>query len=71
MSWVSLFSSTVVKKGRIKEWGDSSYHEQHDLKSKIEIIDLKSSTQGLKIFWLKPKVREKEKNGWYKNAFNI
>ena len=71
MSWVSLFSSsTVVKKGRIKEWGDSSYHEQHDLKSKIEIIDFKSSTQGLKIFWLKPKVREEEKT-WYKNAFNI
>ena len=63
MSWVSLFSSsTVVKKGKIKEWGDSSYHEQHDLKSKIEIIDLKSSTQGLKIFWLKPKVREKRRN---------
>ena len=47
MSLVSLLSLAMVKKGRIKEWGDSSYHEQHELKSKIEIIDLKSSTQGL------------------------
>ena len=71
MSLVSLFSSTVVKKGRIKEWGDSSYHEQHDLKSKIEIIDLKSSTQGLKILIKTKSERKKKKHVWYKNAFNI
>ena len=43
----SLLSLAMVKKGRMKEWGDSSYHEQHELKSKIEIIDLNSSTQVL------------------------